>query len=101
MFIFIAKKSVKFSRRNTPLTAHIFEVAQAVRDEADSPSDTEHLDSKHTQSPAHESSQHTAPREGTVSLQSVAHDDSEQGVNPPPSSNDYTSTDGVSNICRR
>jgi hypothetical protein len=93
VFTFMAKKSVKFSWRNTPLTAHILEVAQAIIDEADSPSDTEHSGSNHTHSPAHESSQHTAPREGTVSLQSVAHDNSDQGVNPPPSPNDYTSID--------
>jgi hypothetical protein len=89
----MAKNSVKFSRHNTPLTAHILEVAQAVRDEADSPSDTKHSDSAHIQSQVHESSQHTAPREGTVSLQSVAHDDLEHVVDQPPSPNDYTSTD--------
>ena len=51
VFTFMAKKSVKFSGQNTPLTAHILEVAQAVRDEADAPSDNEHSDSAHTKTP--------------------------------------------------
>ena len=62
VFTFMAKKSVKFSGQNTPLTAHILEVAQAVRDEADAPSDNEHSDSTHIQSPAHESSQYCFKR---------------------------------------
>ena len=34
VFTFMSNKGVKFSRKNTPLTAHILEVAQAVRDAA-------------------------------------------------------------------
>ena len=47
----MANHSVKFSGRNTPLTDHILEVAQAVRDQADASENSEHSDSAHTPTP--------------------------------------------------
>lgn len=98
------------------MTAHILEVAQAVRDQADASSESEHSDSAHTPTPPlaspqqiasserttsmpinvsrESTSQHVASREGTASLQGTPHSDSEQDVNLPPTPNDYTSTDG-------
>ena len=54
VFTFMSNKGVKFSGHNTPLSAHILEVAQAVRDAADASSDSansEHSASEHTSTP--------------------------------------------------
>lgn len=117
----MTNKGVKFSGRNTPLTAHILEVAKAVRDAAYAASDSEHSASAHTSTPPNDSPQQIdsterttslpvhVSREKTVSQESTskntvskestsmhgtAHSDSEHEENPPPFPNDCTSTDG-------
>lgn len=97
-------------------------MAQAVRDQDDASSasehseNSEHSDSAHTPTPSlaspaqislsarststsvHNSSesasQHSTSRKSTSPLQDTAHLDSEQDINQPPTPNDYTSTDG-------
>ncbi|PWA84621.1 ribonuclease H-like domain, Reverse transcriptase, RNA-dependent DNA polymerase [Artemisia annua] len=76
VFTFMATKSAKFSGRNTPLTDHILEMAQASYSEGG------------------DASQHTVSKERTASLQGTASPVSEDAENQPPTPNDYTSTDG-------
>jgi hypothetical protein len=72
VFTFMSHKVVKFSGQNTPLTAHILEVAQAVRDDVNDEecdyAHSEHSASEHTSTPPLASPQQIASSEKTTSL---------------------------------